>query len=285
MAIQIYLVNANAHATQHLAANFHERETSPLAEAVMTQRLPTHAIYDGALPPLKRRKTAPTRNTDTVPPSSEQISEPLAMLDDSNPPTGDATDSDLESAHDSRGRHPHMFPRACLRPRIYISTRLSIDGSCLQIADEARAGWGFTVSATTLTHLADFCGPVHCNPRHPSYLGAGRPTNITAELTAMLLALRWIRTYARGSDVTLEYDCVPAANLIRRIWKPTTNFALVLRARSALDETAGVSTISWQHVASHTGADLNERADQLAKHGASLLQPRASQPAMLACLA
>ena len=101
----------------------------------------------------------------------------------------------------------------------------------------------------------------------------------------MLLALRWIRTYARGSDVTLEYDGVPAANLIRRIWKPTTNFALVLRARSALDETAGVSTISWQHVASHTGADLNERADQLAKHGASLLQPRASQPAMLACLA
>ena len=111
MAIQIYLVNANAHATQHLAANFHERETSPLAEAVMTQRLPTHAIYDGALPPLKRRKTAPTRNTDTVLPSSEQISGPLAMLDDSNPPTGDATDSDLEPTHVFRGRHPHMFPR------------------------------------------------------------------------------------------------------------------------------------------------------------------------------
>ena len=116
--------------------------------------------------------------------------------------------------------------------------------------------------------LQDFCGSVHVDPASPCYLGATKATNNTGELTVFLMACRWI-AFEKPTVVTLCYDSELAAKLVQRIWRPTTNIGLVIAARAAYDAACIVATIKLLHIYGHTEELLNERADALAKFGAS----------------
>jgi ribonuclease HI len=121
--------------------------------------------------------------------------------------------------------------------------------------------------------LADFCGPVVISATNPYFAGAKAPTNNTGELSGLLMALSWLKA-AWGeavipfAPVRFEYDSDYAANMARRIWKPRENVALILAVRRLLDRVPARVPITWAHVYSHTGNELNERADLLAKVGA-----------------
>jgi len=65
-----------------------------------------------------------------------------------------------------------------------------------------------------------------------------------------------------------DYDSDYAANLVQRIYRPSCNFSLVIATRDAFDALRPFYQVSWNHVFSHTGDLLNERADLLAKVGA-----------------
>jgi ribonuclease HI len=145
---------------------------------------------------------------------------------------------------------------------------VSVDGSCLQVDDTLTSGWGFTALTAESSMLIDVSGPVVLAPLDLLYVGASRHTNNVGELTALVFALRWIASLV-CRRIRILYDSEYAASLTRRLWRPSSNFSLVLAAREALDVlTAREISIDWIHLDSHTGHVLNERADVLAKFGA-----------------
>jgi len=141
---------------------------------------------------------------------------------------------------------------------------VSCDGS--HSGDDA--GWGFTVARPSSSHLLDFCGPVVVDTNSVDFLGATCHSNNVGELTAALLALAWIHYFVpSGATVVLEYDSEYAISAIRGLSRPRTNVQLILRARALLELLS--QTILWTKVESHTYQLLNDRADTLAKCGAS----------------
>ena len=119
-----------------------------------------------------------------------------------------------------------------------------------------------------VTQIVDCCGPIITDTTDPAYCGARQATNNVGELQAMLLALRVIHGLDLRGTTTIRYDSEVAASLVQRKYRANANFRLVLNARDAYDTTTTRCPIAWQHVHSHTGDVLNDRADALAKHGA-----------------
>merc|ERR1711862_577584 len=83
----------------------------------------------------------------------------------------------------------------------------------------------------------DFYGPVRADENHEDWLGAQTQTNNTAELSAIIWALRWIyektvtATDTRRGSIAILYDSKYAAMLVDRKWRPKTNGFLVYTAR------------------------------------------------------
>jgi len=147
---------------------------------------------------------------------------------------------------------------------------ISMDGS----ASHGQAGWGFVVFCASWPFSVDACGPVCIRPQHDLHIGAARATNNTGELSAVYWALVWLLRVACTLDlcqqqVLLQFDSEYAHHLSVGAWKPTSNCGLVLAVREQLALASEVFSIAWEHVDAHTGDILNERADKLAKHGAS----------------
>ena len=102
---------------------------------------------------------------------------------------------------------------------------------------------------------------------------AVRGTSQTAELTAMLMALR--RAKARGKAAPPEYiktDSVYAMKTARGEWKTKkgTNEAIAREVRKAyiqVRETRGAGAVTITHVRAHRGTLGNEIADRLADRG------------------
>ena len=286
----------------------------PNPDLVQDLRLPTNAIYDSSLPPLKRIKTATssalshvhsvgssgepaTGSRDSLKRGPSAMPEPIpkcartASRDSSAPPRIPRHTSDTG---DAPPRADYPFPLPCRRidfeatvqarsaPSVDHAVRVSCDGSFFNRDDSSVAGWGFTVCSAGFEFLLDFCGPLQLNPLHPCNFGVSRATNNTAELVALLVAFKWVALFAHGQSVLINYDSSYAANLIQRIWRPSSNFSVVLAARASYDAACQVARISWEHIDSHTGDFLNERADSLAKHGALVRYPRSSVHSHLA---
>ena len=150
---------------------------------------------------------------------------------------------------------------------------VSVDGSF----DGSLAGWGFTVANQSLDFLLDFCGPVVVDACQPLFIGARVLSNNTGELSALILALRWVRFHVLPHHlVVVEYDSDYAANTTRGSFRARANTSLVIAARSAL---YGISSqIQWRKVKSHTGLFLNDRADSLANCGAGGITRGVSGP-------
>ena len=129
-------------------------------------------------------------------------------------------------------------------------------------------GYGW-VEVRADEEVAKGYGPVTINPRHEQFVGAGQSTNNTAEVSAVIFALRRARQ-AGMAAVRIRYDSKYAACMTRGEWKPKKgrNEALILKAQAELELTAQRTRVTWQHVKGHSGHRWNDRADELADLGA-----------------
>jgi ribonuclease HI len=140
---------------------------------------------------------------------------------------------------------------------------LATDGSSNQ---NDASGWGFTVDDPDCPNLLDYCGPSILDCTSDKHVGAWQHTNNVGELTAILLALRWILV-ATELPVTILYDSTYAANVTQRIFRPRANLSLTLMIWETYDMVK--HRVTWKHHYSHTGHPLNERADKLANCGSA----------------
>ena len=190
----------------------------------------------------------------------------------------------IEQSLAGQDRHPtaDLAPRADRVPprQLPAHTRvLYVDGSAGAAGDVTPcAGWGVAVTAdgdgehdAEATHLADLWGPV---PMHgAAFEGATQLTNNTAELTAILEALRWVDELdaASAAPIIIRPDSEYAAKTITGVWPATdANAALVRAARAMLARVeASGRTVYVTCVRAHRGHAWNERADRLAARGAT----------------
>jgi len=228
VAIQCYLVDVNANATQILAGT-----TKVVNTFRATTLVDPQALYTVAMPPLKRPRAHDTRVAPFA--HDDAVSAPITL-----PPPLPASAWSSESL-----------------------TVVSVDGSF----SDGTAGWGFTVARLGAAHAIDFCAPVFTAPGD-LFIGAYKPSSNVAELSALFFALRWIAFYCTFDDhIVLEYDSEYAAGVTRKLTRPHDNLRLALSCRTAFDLVD--AQLSWRKALAHTGLVFNERADTLAKCGAT----------------
>jgi len=223
--------------------NFHA--TDCLAKANRGQELPEPAIFEGfneaaacvrrqALPPMRKAKGAlgPARTRAFS--AFDEIKSDTAF---DTPPEG--------------------------------PTIIAYDGSYTGETDThpAKCGYGITVASPTSADFIDACGPVDLEGSNCH--GAEKHSNNTAELTAAIVAMKWLLTCPAIGDVVIKYDSEYSHSITVGDWKPHANFRLAAKARRLWTTLAQKNpNVSWLHVDSHTGDFLNERADELADLGA-----------------
>ena len=154
------------------------------------------------------------------------------------------------------------------------------DGACTGNANVAQrshpAGWGFValrVEEDGELKVLDECfGPVSVREGESEYLGAEVTSNNTAELSALGWAMKWILTKkgAIGKDVVFRYDSKYAANSITGVFNGAKNQKLIMTIRKLYEKlkAQGLKP-NWAHVKGHSNDKWNDRADHLARRGAS----------------
>lgn len=227
LAIQHYLLQVNALATQALVGNKPRGATRELFEVAPAQ--PMDVLYRCSLPPCKKQRMAQCLR--------EPVGRDAALAVPQVP-------QPVPSSRWPSVRHPII---------------VSFDGSACDMG----AGWGVTIALPGADFSIDLCGPVAL-PGQPYAVGATRCTNNTAELSAAYVALRWIADFAT-TGVCVQYDSVSAVGVATGQFQPGANLSLALNVRVALE--AVKTPIVWQKIAAHTGDILNEQADALAKAG------------------
>jgi len=114
--------------------------------------------------------------------------------------------------------------------------------------------------------IAALCGPLDVGVD-----GIERLTNNTAELKAVIEALRFARNdpAAKGRPVLLRYDSAYAALISCGVWKAKANKALAKVAQDewALTRRKTGGRLWLSHVKGHSGHRWNHRADRLADAG------------------
>ena len=165
------------------------------------------------------------------------------------------------------------------RPRFTIY----VDGSCLDnqnVTEETPAGWGVVVitgdsglgrGSGEVFH-EDF-GKVITQADEEEWLGAEVGSNNTAELTAMIMGLRWLLIEGGSERALIRTDSTYAGNLADGSWKAKANLELVKRLQDAWNEVSAIRDLVWEHVKAHRGHRWNERADHLANRAASESTP------------
>lgn len=186
---------------------------------------------------------------------------------------------------------------------------LYVDGSCKfnqRVGEVTRdAGWGVVCLSVedreygeeiggpvVQRHLrplpgGELWGPVVLDASSALHLAAEYGSNNTAELSAIAEALHWLLEHrpvmpvatkaaaSRAADPTLPavlfHDSEYAANVAAGRLNAHKNVALVRNVRDLLErvEAAGCWDVIFEHVRSHSDDFWNDRADALAKHGAT----------------
>ena len=141
------------------------------------------------------------------------------------------------------------------------------------LAASGPAGWAaVTVHACPISRRQwvshAIAGRVVTRPGSPGYQGATQGTNNTAELTALLEAVREEMGRPAGV-VAFRVDSTYAINVATGKWAPRSrNGELARRLRRAafdLISRRGAPSVRFEHVRAHTGEPGNESADALAK--------------------
>ena len=106
------------------------------------------------------------------------------------------------------------------------------------------------------------CGPLKVGDEEVEVL-----SNNTAEIRAIIVALRWAQRDSRAT--VLRYDSKYAAMMTLGEWRPKKNKALVAVAREAWNaaRAAKGGQLWMRHVKGHSGDRWNDRADALADRG------------------
>ncbi len=155
------------------------------------------------------------------------------------------------------------------------------DGSCMNINDESRAGWGIVIvhgddglGRGRGTISEEFYGLVQIDPGSDDWKGALLASNNTAELTALLEGLRWVNQYDGGEEITIRCDSMYAIEIAEGRWKAKANLELVDVVRAALSAARVGRGVELNHVRGHEGHRWNERADHLARSAAEGKKPK-----------
>ena len=155
------------------------------------------------------------------------------------------------------------------------------DGSCMNIDGAARAGWGIVIvqgddglGRGRGTIIEETHGVVQTDPESEAWDGALLASNNTAELTALLEALRWTMQYEGGEEVMIRCDSMYAMEIAEERWKAKANLELVDVVRAALSAARVGRNVDLNHVRGHEGHRWNERADHLARSAAEGKKPK-----------
>ncbi|MBI87745.1 MAG: hypothetical protein CMB67_01770 [Euryarchaeota archaeon] len=156
--------------------------------------------------------------------------------------------------------------------------RIYVDGSCednQNVSPSTKAGWGFCViegDSGAGNGKGDLVfeayGPVSTNSEEVLFFGAEVGSNNTAELSAIVNALRWVLSSGIVSSVEICTDSKYAGNISSGVWNAKANLDLVSYARKFWDEVSDLMPLSWKHIRAHRGHRWNERADHLAYRAA-----------------
>ena len=131
-------------------------------------------------------------------------------------------------------------------------------------------------------------GPVVLDRASTLSMGAAHGSNNTAELCAIGEALLWLRdeegssTQDEGADpakhsrrgaspkqpVLLRHDSKYAANVVTGAYNATKNLELVGTVARLFAQVEAQRPLRFEHVKAHSNEAWNDRADELAKHGA-----------------
>jgi len=142
----------------------------------------------------------------------------------------------------------------------------SADGTRKQATKETRAGWGVVeVQSNRLT--AELFGKVITDLTHKDYMGAEKGSNNTAEITAIMQALRRAAAIPGSSTIEIRYDSTYAKKMTTGEWEAKTNKLLISAAQELLRTVEKQHIVRFRHVKGHSGEWWNERADRLADVG------------------
>ncbi len=151
----------------------------------------------------------------------------------------------------------------------------------MNIDGEAQAGWGIVIvqgddglGRGRGTISEEDHGVVHINPESNAWDGALLASNNTAELTALLEALRWVIQYEGDEEVVIRCDSMYAMEIAEERWKAKANLELVDVVRAALNAARVGRMVDLNHVRGHEGHRWNERADHLARSAAEGKKPK-----------
>ena len=118
---------------------------------------------------------------------------------------------------------------------------------------------------------AALCAPLHTDDHTGDSDGVERLTNNTAELKAIVVALRHVRTCPtlRGRAALIRYDSKYAAMITTSVWRARKHKKLAAVARDEWQRarTALKGRLWLKHVKGHSGHRWNDRADELADKG------------------
>ena len=164
-------------------------------------------------------------------------------------------------------------PSSGSQPSVMCNLTIYTDGSSNGQAQHRgprrAAGWGFTVTADH-TQWEDYFGPVIFSKTNSNYLGATVASNNSAELSAIGQAMKFLLLSKNDSTpVKIKYDSVYAYKMATSQWSPTSNTLLIKNVQQLVQAVNRYRPIIWEHVFGHTGVPGNDRADNLAKKGAT----------------
>ena len=143
----------------------------------------------------------------------------------------------------------------------------------LKLQEETRevAGWGYAAvqKGDSDRHeeghiIHEDLGVVCTDQKKDEYDGAEVRSNNTAEITAMIRALRWISTLEGACKVTIFYDSMYAAAAARGVERATSNTDLIVELRVALATARCYRSVRFEHVKGHCGHRWDDYVDQLA---------------------
>ena len=154
------------------------------------------------------------------------------------------------------------------------------DGSCVNMDDHPQAGWGIVIvqgddglGRGRGMISEELYGLVQIRPEMDDWNGALVASNNTAELTALLQALRWTIQHTGVEGVTIRCDSMYAMEIGEGRWKAKANLELVDVVRAALQAARVKRDVEMNHVRAHEGHRWNERADHLARSAAEETKP------------
>ncbi len=142
------------------------------------------------------------------------------------------------------------------------------DGSGPASAEvEGSAGWGVVVLEEGMDPL-EYCGPVNCHIGERFFFGAIEKTNNTGELSAVIMALKYLLEVDTSErPVCIRPDSKYASDMTQGLKNAHTHHRLVSEAQRLFQEVRAKRRVRFEWIQGHSGNVWNGTADTLAHIG------------------